>query len=67
MLLSISQCCSFEMLVTFKDNLITKLIRDLHLPKGIAQQFILNIIGTPSNLECGLLDAEDEELTVQVY
>lgn len=34
---------------------------NLRLPKNVAQQFILDIMGMPSNLECGLLDAEEEE------
>jgi len=39
-----------------------KLIHDLRLPKNVAQQFISDVMGSPSNLECGLLDAEDEEM-----
>jgi len=46
----------------FKGNLINKLICDLRLPKNVAQQFISDVMGSPSNLEYGLLDAEDEKM-----
>lgn len=56
------------MLVTFKDNLLNKLERDLHIPKNISQEFISDIMGNVSSLEHGLLDAEDEEVfTAQLH
>ena len=41
----------------FKDTLMNKLIRDLRLPNNVTQQFISDVMGSPSNLERGLLDA----------
>ena len=35
----------------FKDNMLHKLERDLHLPRNVAQEFISDIMGTASMLE----------------
>ena len=45
----------------FKDNLKYKLEHDLQLPRHLAQEFIADILGRASNLETGLVDADDEE------
>ena len=46
----------------FKDNLSSKLERDLRLPKNVTQEFIVDIMGNVSTLEHGLVDAEDDEV-----
>ena len=46
----------------FKDNLSSKLERDLRLPRNVTQEFIADIMGNVSTLEHGLVDAEDDEV-----
>ena len=52
----------------FKDNLMSKLERGLHLPRNVTQEFIADIMGSISTLEHGLVDAEDEQVfTAQLH
>ena len=43
----------------FKDNMLNKLERDLHLPRNVSQEFVSDIMGNASRLEHGLVDAEE--------
>ena len=52
----------------FKDNLLSKLERGLHLPRNVTQEFIADIMGSISTLEHGLVDAEDDQVfTTQLH
>ena len=52
----------------FKDNLLNKLERGLHLPRSVTQEFIADVMGNVSTLDHGLVDAEDEEVfTAQLH
>ena len=45
----------------FKENLKRKLEHDMKLPRHVAQEFISDILGNASQLEKGLVDADDED------
>ncbi len=52
----------------FKDNLKSKLIHDMQLPVSVANEFIADILGKPSLLQLGLVDADsDDEFIKQVH
>ena len=44
----------------FRDNVQRKL-RELGLPSAVSEEIVKDVMGSPGQLQCGLVDAADED------